>query len=113
MVLEEALSIESILADNFTEGINNLLANCLLLSVGLTATISGNGASHADGSVKVLLETLGGEDLIDSIRELSPLDMLALLGGLVVLAEHLELRLRDGHLRHGETDAELSSSDVS
>jgi hypothetical protein len=112
VILEEALGIESVLADNLTEGIDNILAGCLLFRVGLTTTVSGHGAGHANGSVKVLLETLGGEYLVDGVRELSPLDVLTLLGGLVGLAEQLELRLRDGHLGHSEANAELSSSDV-
>lgn len=112
VILEEALGIESVLANDLTEGIDDLLADIGLLTGGTATSISRHGASHADGGVKVLFKTLGSEDLVDVVREFSPLDVLALLRGLVELAEHQELRLRDGHLGHGEADAELSSCDV-
>ena len=93
VILEEALGIESVLANDLTEGINDRLADFSLLTGGTATAISGHGTSHAHGGVKVLLETLSGEDLVDVVREFSPLDVLALLRGLVELAEHLELRL--------------------
>ena len=110
-VLEEALSIKSVLPDDFAELVDNLLAECCVSSGGLTSAIGGGGASFANSSVKVLFETLLGENLVNSVREFSPLDMGAFLGGFEGFCEHSKLLLRDWGLRHGQTNAELSSGD--
>ena len=110
-VLEEALSIKSVLPDDFAELVDNLLAECCVSSGGLTSAIGGGGASFANSSVKVLFETLLGENLVNSVREFSPLDMGAFLGGFEGFSEHSKLLLRDWGLRHGQTNAELSSGD--
>ena len=86
-VLEETLGIESVLPDDFTEGFDDLVAECFVLFSGLTSAIGGGGASIANSGVEVLFETLLGEDFVNSVREYSPVDMGTFLGGLEGLAE--------------------------
>ena len=111
-VLEEALGIEAILADNLSEVVDNLLTECTLISIGLASAIHcvDTGLTHRD--VNIALETLRREDLINSVRELSPLDVLTLLRRLKDSAEELELAVRDGHLGHVEPNAELGGCNV-
>ena len=71
-VLEEAFGIKTVLPDDFTEVSDDLLAECSMLSGGLTSTIGGGSASFTNSSIEVLLETLLGEDLVNSVREVSP-----------------------------------------
>jgi hypothetical protein len=111
-ILEEALRVESVAADHFTELLHDATDKLALLVDSLASAIDGGGADLANWLVDFLLETLGGEDLIDLVGEVSPAHMLAFLLRLVLLAEHLELALRDRALRHGEADAELSCRDV-
>jgi len=111
-VLEEALCIEAVLADDLSEVLNDLLAESALTLIGLASSINGLGASLANDGIDILLEALGGEDLVDAVRELSPLDVSSLLWCLEHLAEHLELAVRDRHLGHVESDAELRGRDV-
>lgn len=111
-VLEERFGIETVLSDHLTELLDNVLNAVALILSSLTTSVDSVGANLADSNVNVLLKSLGGKDLIDFVRELSPLDVFTLLGGLEDLAEKLELRLRDLALSHGETNAELSCSDV-
>ena len=110
-VLEEALGIKTVLPDDFTEGSDDLLAEFSMLSGGLTSAIGGGSASFTNSSIEVLLETLLGEDLVDSVREISPANMGAFLGGLECFAKQCKLLLRDWSLCHGQTNAELSSGD--
>ena len=111
-VLEEALGIQSVGSDELTELVNNFTADFSLTIAGLTSSVDGGSAAGTDLGVKVLLETLLGEDLVDSVGELSPLDMSSFLGSLESFAEHVELLLGDRGLGHGEANSELSSSDV-
>jgi hypothetical protein len=110
-ILEEALCVEAIAANDFTEVINNVGDKCTLLGIGLTTTINCGSAARTNSSVSVPLQTLAGEDFIDLIREFSPFDVLTLLRCLEHLAEKLELTGRDRGLGHGKSNAELSSRD--
>lgn len=77
-----------------------------------SSTIHGLGAHVTDSDIKVLLESLSGEDFINTVGELSPFDMVSFLGGLEDLAEQVELWSGDLDLSHGEADTELGCSDV-
>ena len=111
-VLEKAFGIKSVLPDDFTEVSDNLLAECGMLSSRLASAIGSGSASFTDSSVEVLLETLLCEDLVNFIREFSPVNMSAFFWGLKCLAEQLKLLLRDRSLCHRQTNAELSSCDM-
>ena len=111
-ILEETLCIKSVLSDNFTEVLNNLLAKISLALIGLTSTIDGLGAYFTDSNIKVLLKTLLGEDFIDFIRELSPHNVLTFLWCLEYSLEHIKLTLRNGALGHGKSNSELLGSNV-
>ena len=110
-ILEEALSVKSILSDHFTEVLDDLLAELSLSRISLTSSIDSLCANITDGHIKVLLEALLGEDFVNSVREISPLDVLTFLGGLEDTLEHLKLLLGDGAFGHVETDSKLLSSD--
>ena len=110
-ILEEALSVKSILSDHFTEVLDDLLAELSLSRISLTSSIDSLCANITDGHIKVLLEALLGEDFVDSVREISPLDVLTFLGGLEDTLEHLKLLLGDGAFGHVETNSKLLSSD--
>ena len=109
-ILEEALSVKSILSDHFTEVLDDLLAELSLSRISLTSSIDSLCANITDGHIKVLLEALLGEDFVNSVREISPLDVLTFLGGLEDTLEHLKLLLGDGAFGHVETDSKLLSS---
>ena len=89
--MEEAFGIKSVLSNDFTELSNDLLADSSMLSGGLTSAIGGGGASFANSRVEVLLETLRSEDLVNSVGEVSPVDMGAFLVSFECLAEQLKL----------------------
>ena len=111
-VLEEALCVESVLSDHLTESFDNFLDSRAFTFMSLTSTVDRNSANFTDGGIKVLLEALAGENFVDTVREFSPLDVVAFLRGLENLSQHLELGLRNGALSHGETNTELGRSDV-
>ena len=111
-VLEEGLGIETVLSDNFTEVVDYSQDERSLFSGGLTSAIDGVDAHLTDGDIDTLFKTLGGENLVNLVRELSPLDMLAFLGSLESVGEELKLTLGDWTLSHCETDTELGGGDV-
>jgi len=86
-VLEERLGIESISTDDLSETVKNLLNLSLLVLVSGDASINSLSSSIIDGFIEVLLESLLGEDLINSVAEVSPANMLTSLGGLETLTD--------------------------
>lgn len=66
-VLEEASCIKSVAADLFTEASNDIGDAITLSLCCLTTTISRVGASSANRHIVVLLKTLGGKDLVNSV----------------------------------------------
>lgn len=86
-VLEERLGIESISTDDLSETVKNLLNLSLLVLVSGDASINSLGSSIINGFIEVLLESLLGEDLINSVAEVSPANMLTSLGGFETLAD--------------------------
>lgn len=86
-VLEERLGVESVLADDFSETVEDGLDCSLLFLVGRSASVQSLGAGVIEWLVNVLLEALLGEHFIHSIAEVSPADVLASLGGLEGIAE--------------------------
>lgn len=89
-VLEEGLGIESVLADDFGETVKNGLDLRSFISGGGGASVESLGSGVVEWLVNVLFESLLGEDLIDGVTEVSPVDVLASFGGLERGAEHLE-----------------------
>ena len=110
-VLKEGLGIETLFPDNFGETAENSVDVVLIRSSGLSSSVDSLSPCISEGSVEVLLEVLLGENLVDSVAEFTPFDVLAGFGGLEVLAEHVEFSLRNGQLTHVESDSELSSRD--
>jgi hypothetical protein len=110
-ILEEALRVKSIFSDNFTEVFDDLLAEVSLSLVGLSPSVNSLCAHLTYLNVEVLLETLLGEDLVDSVGEFPPLDVLTFLWCLEHGLKHVELALRNGALGHGESNSELLGSD--
>lgn len=110
-VLEEGLGIETLFPDNFGETAENSVDVVLIRSSGLSSSVDSMSPGISKGSVEVLLEVLLGENLVDSVAEFAPFDVVAGFGCLEVLAEHVEFSLRNGQLTHVESDSELSSRD--
>ncbi len=111
-ILEEALGVKAVLTDDLSEVLNDLLTKSALLGISLASSVDSIDASITDSDIRVPLEALSGEDLVNLVRELSPLNVLTLLWRLEMSAKELELTVRDGHLCHIQTDAELGGSDV-
>jgi len=86
-ILEERLGVESVLADDFSETVENGLDLSLLFIVGRSASIQSVSAGVIELLVDVLLEALFGEHFINSIAEVSPADVLTSLGGFEGFAE--------------------------
>ena len=99
-ILEEALRIKSVLPNNFSEVLNDLLAQFSLCRICLASSINGVGANLADGDVKVLLEALSGENFVDSVGELLPFDVFSLFGRLEYTLEHFKFAGRDRAFGH-------------
>ena len=108
-ILEEALRIKSVLSNNFSEVLNNLLAQFSLRSICLASSINGVGANLAYGYVKVFLEALSGEHFVDSVREILPFDVFSLLRRLEHTLEHFKFTGRDRAFGHIQTNSELLS----
>ena len=106
-VLEEALCIESVLSHKLHELSNHSLDILSLLSGGLESLILSLSSSNSDINIKLLLETLLGEDFINIVAEVSPPDMLSSLLSLVSLTEFLKLLVGDWDFSHAETHSEL------
>lgn len=108
-ILEEALRIKSVLSNNFSEVLNNLLAQLSLRSICLASSINGVGANLAYGYVKVFLEALSGEHFVDFVREILPFDVFSLLRRLEYTLEHFKFAGRDRAFGHIQTNSELLS----
>lgn len=80
-VLEEGLGIESLLTDNFCETVENALDSTELISSSTGASVEGHGTGVIEVGINVLFETLLSEDLINTVAEVSPADVLTSLGG--------------------------------
>jgi len=89
-VLEEGLSIESVLADDFGETVKDGLDLRSFISGGGGASVESLGSGGVEWCVNVLFESLLGEDLIDRVAEVSPVDVITSFGGLERVADHLE-----------------------
>ena len=111
-VLEETLSIKSILSHKLHELSSNSLNISSLLWGGLKTVILDLGSCNSNFNVKILLKTLLGENFISIIAELSPLDMLTSLWCFVSFNQLLEFLMRDWNLGHAQSHSELVSSDI-
>jgi len=92
-VLEEALGVESVLPNELGEVLGDTPDVVKLGLGGSRSSIDEVSSCVADFDIKVFLETLLCESLVDGIAEFSPLDVLASLWCFVDLAERLELRV--------------------
>ncbi len=110
-ILEETLRIKSVLSDKLSEVGDNCLYVCSLSWRGLSTVVLDIGASSSDLGVNTLFETLLGEDFVNVVAELPPLDMLACLGSLVDSTKLLELLVGDRDLGHAHSHSELVGSD--
>lgn len=89
-VLEEGLGVESVLADDFSETVEDGLDFVLLVLVGRGASVKSLGAGVVEVGVDVLLESFLSEDLIDSVAEISPADVVTSFRGLEGIADQFE-----------------------
>jgi len=92
-VLEEGLGVESVLADHFGETAEDGLDLGRLVLGGGGASVESLGTGVVEWLVDVLLESLLGEDLINTVAEVSPADVLAGLGSLEGAADHVEFSI--------------------
>jgi len=92
-ILEEGLGIETLFPDNFGETAENSVNVSLVSTGGFSSAVDSMGPGISEGSIEVLLEVLLGENLVDSVAEFTPFYVIAGLGGLEVLAEHVEFSL--------------------
>jgi len=90
-VLEEGLGIESVLADHAGETVKDGLDLRFLILGGSGASVHGVSTGVVEWLVDVLLESLLGEYLIDTVTEVSPADVLASFRSLESVAEKGEL----------------------
>ena len=99
-ILKEALCIKSVLSNNFSEVLNDLLAQFSLISFGLAPTVDSVDADLANGHVKVFLEAFRGEDFVDFVGELFPFDVFSFLGRLEHAFKHFKFASRDRAFGH-------------
>jgi hypothetical protein len=78
-VLEEALGIKSVLADNFLELFDDLLHDSTLSLSWLSAAVVDQSASVIEFDVHGLFELLFGENIVDGVRKRFPEHVLTLL----------------------------------
>jgi len=81
-VLEEASGIKSVSSNFFTEASNDFDDTVSLVLSSFASTIDGLGSCCTNLGIVVFLKTLGCENFINFIRELSPLDVLTFFGSL-------------------------------
>jgi len=86
-VLEEGLGIESVLADHAGETVKDGLDLRFLILGGSGASVHSMSTGVVEWLVDVLLESLLGEYLIDTVTEVSPADVLASFRSLESVAE--------------------------
>ena len=86
-VLEEALSVQSILSHELSKIVEYSLHGCSLSLVCFSSSIYNIGASVTNFCIKLLFKSLFGEYLIDSINKLSPFDVGSFLRGFKGITE--------------------------
>ena len=109
-VLEETLSIKSVLSHKLSEISNDSLYVISLFLSSLDTVVLNLGSSSANFSIKVLLESLFGEDLVNMIAEFSPFHMFSSLWSLVNLVKLLKLSMRNWNFSHAQSHSELIGS---
>lgn len=109
-VLEETLSIKSVLSHKLSEISNDSLYVISLFLSSLDTVVLNLGSSCANFSIKVLLESLFGEDLVNMIAEFSPFNMFSSLWSLVNLVKLLKLSMRNWNFSHAQSHSELIGS---
>jgi hypothetical protein len=107
-VLEEALGVQAVLADNTHEGLDTLLDNLTVLGSGLSSSVNCMSANIVQVDVVVLLKSFLGEYFIDAIDKVPPADMLTLLGRLKLSSKQFKFLRRNLNLGHIQPDAELA-----
>jgi len=92
-ILEEGLGVESVLADHLGETAEDGLDLRRLVLGGGGASVESLGTGVVEWLVDVFLESLLGEDLINTVAEVSPADVITGLGGLEAFADHVEFSI--------------------
>ena len=110
-VLEEALGVESVLPDELCEVVEHPLHVGPLRLRSFGSAIDDVGASVTNFGIQLLFKAFLGENLIDSVDKLSPLNMSAFFGSFESIAKLLKFLSRDGYLGHIETNSELRGGD--
>ena len=99
-VLEEALGVKSVLPDELCEVVEHPLHVGPLRLRSFGSAIDDVGASVTNFGIQLLFKAFLGENLIDSVDKLSPLNMSAFFGSFESLAKLLKFLSRDGYLGH-------------
>lgn len=79
-VLEEALCVQPVLADHFSELVHTILDHLTIIGCWLSASVDGLETHIIQVDRVVFLEVLLGKYLINSINEVSPANMFTLFG---------------------------------
>lgn len=111
-VLEEALGVESVLSHELCEVFGDTFHVFKLILSGRGSAVDNIDASSANFGIQILFKTLLCEGFVNGIAEISPLNVIARLWSLVLLAKILKFRVGDGNLSHVESNSELRGCDV-
>lgn len=85
-ILEERLSVKSVLADNLNKAVDNIGNNLALLSSWHSSVVVGGNTGVGQANIDGLFELLLGEDFVNVVREGLPADVLTFLWRLEVLS---------------------------
>jgi hypothetical protein len=110
-VLEETLDIESLPHELLFESVDHLLGHVSLHLCGVGSAVDCLDSGVIEHHVNSFFKAFLGEDFIDEVAEVPPLDMLALLRSLEMVDELLELVARENNLSHVEANPELGLGD--
>lgn len=92
-VLEEALRVETVAADDFSKTVNHILNCPLVILLWLLAHVVCCSSDVVEVLFNILLQSLDGEDFVDAINEVLPAHMFSLLGRFEDITQQFELRL--------------------
>ena len=89
-VLEERLSVQTVLTDHLGETLANVAHDSFFFSGCLTAAVVGAGAGVIKTSVNVLFELFLGENFLDMVTEVLPSDVFTFFRCFEMLGQQFE-----------------------
>jgi hypothetical protein len=81
-VLEEGLGVETVLANNLLEALNDAVDTGDFLVCGVLAAVDSIDFGVVEGNIDGSLQVFLGENSVDGVAEIAPEDVFAFLGGL-------------------------------